>query len=47
MGRIPVFLFDDLPWIPYNGTNMSADSFGFVGGLSNHHQTLKELGNQH
>lgn len=30
MGRMPVFLFDDVPWIPYEGTNISATTFGLV-----------------
>jgi len=33
MGRIPVFLWDDYPWIPYAGTNLSADRIGLSGGL--------------
>lgn len=31
MGRMPVFLYDDVPWIPYQGTNISAETFGLVG----------------
>ena len=31
MGRMPVFLYDDVPWIPYAGTNISAETFGLVG----------------
>ena len=33
MGRIPVFLYDDIPWIPYDGTNISAQTYGFTGGI--------------
>jgi hypothetical protein len=30
MGRMPVFLYDDCPWIPYYGTNISAETFGLI-----------------
>jgi len=30
MGRIPIFLYDDIPWIPYQGTDISILTFGFV-----------------
>ena len=33
MNRLPVFVYDDYPWIPYNGTAISAETFGFVAGL--------------
>ena len=29
MGRVPVFLWDDAPWIPYAGTSISIDTLGF------------------
>lgn len=32
IGRIPVFLWDDVPWIPYQGTNLSIEHFGFQRG---------------
>ena len=35
MGRMPVFLYDDVPWIPYEGTNISASTFGLVARKSN------------
>ena len=31
MGRMPVFLYDDVPWIPFQNTNISATTFGLVG----------------
>jgi hypothetical protein len=34
MGRVPVFMYDDIPWVPYNGTEIAAETFGFVCGLS-------------
>jgi hypothetical protein len=33
MGRIPVFLYDDVPWIPYEGSDIDVHTFGFAGGL--------------
>lgn len=32
IGRLPVFLHQDLHWAPYHGTNLSTDRFGFVVG---------------
>ena len=34
MGRIPFFVYDDIPWIPYEGTELSIHSYGFAGGLT-------------
>ena len=34
IGRLPVYLYDDYPWIPYAGTNISLASFGYVAGIS-------------
>lgn len=31
IGRIPVYLYDDIPWLPYIGTNNSVASFGYIG----------------
>lgn len=31
LGRLPVLLYDDVPWIPYMGTNASIQAFGFAG----------------
>jgi hypothetical protein len=33
MNRVPVFVYDDYPWVPYNGSAISAETFGFVAGL--------------
>lgn len=30
MGRIPVFLYSDLPWIPYMNSNISIETFGSI-----------------
>lgn len=34
MGRIPIFVWDDLPWIAYEGTNLSIHTYGFAGGTT-------------
>lgn len=44
MGRIPVFLYDDYPWIPYAGTNISIDHYGFSAGLFDHSLETMDLG---
>jgi hypothetical protein len=28
-GRCPIYIYDDFPWIPYQGTNASIDKYGF------------------
>eukprot|EP01041_Mallomonas_annulata_P014327 gene14327-30500_t len=35
IGRIPVYLYDDVPWIPYAGTNVSVEAFGLIGQMGN------------
>ncbi len=30
MGRIPIFIYTDVPWIPYAGTEIGIETFGFV-----------------
>jgi hypothetical protein len=30
IGRVPVFLYTDLPWIPYQGSNISIETYGFI-----------------
>lgn len=30
IGRLPVLVYDDLPWAPYPNTTIAAESFGFV-----------------
>ena len=39
IGRIPVYLYDDEPWLPYRGSNISVDAFGLVGKMG----TLDDL----
>lgn len=31
IGRIPVLLYNDVPWIPYDGSNVSVRELGFAG----------------
>jgi hypothetical protein len=33
MGRVPVFLWDDVPWIPYENTNISLEHYGYSAAL--------------
>ena len=30
MVRIPIYLYDDYPWLPYAGTPAGCDNIGFV-----------------
>ena len=32
IGRIPVYMYDDMRWLPYIGTNASVEAFGFSSG---------------
>ena len=41
--RIPVYIYDDHPWLPYEGTNLSISSFGFSGQMGRLQQTAKAL----
>ena len=46
MGSIPVFLYDDYPWVPYLGSQASVLEFGFLGGLYDENFTLVDLTKQ-
>jgi len=41
-----VFLYNDLHWIPYYGSNASIEVYGFVAGSTSKENTLKELVHQ-
>ena len=43
MGRMPAFLYDDHPWIPYLGTSAGVRHFGFVGGYWDKNYTLMDM----
>jgi hypothetical protein len=43
LGRVPVFLWDDVPWIPYEGTSLGADSLGLSAGLSHPGRPMYDL----
>jgi hypothetical protein len=30
IGRIPIYLYDDTPWIPYQGSDVSIERFGYI-----------------
>ena len=30
MGRIPIWIYTDIPWIPYSGTDLDIRTYGFV-----------------
>ena len=34
IGRIPVYLYDDMKWLPYQDTNISLSTFGFIGRMN-------------
>jgi hypothetical protein len=45
LGQIPVYIYDDYPWIPYRGTTASVENFGYLvqvtrGGLKRLSQDL-------
>lgn len=41
MGRLPVWVYDDIPWIPYEGTNISVLTYGFAGGINEYNNHTK------
>ena len=43
IGRIPVYLYDDIPWIPYAGTNISIESFGYFAGPSDSDRVARRM----
>lgn len=43
MGRIPVFLYNDLPWAPYANSDYDPTTFGYVAGLTSTFNNLPEL----
>ena len=44
MGRVPVFLWDDVPWIPYQGTSVSVETFGLQCGLNTQMEQVLPVG---
>lgn len=43
IGRIPVYLFDDHPWIPYKDTNISVVHIGILGKLGHLHEVIDKV----
>jgi len=41
MGRIPVYMYDDVPWIPYAGTEISLQHFGYILGPKDYQNMAK------
>lgn len=43
IGRVPVYMYDDHPWLPYEGTNISISTFGFSGQMGHMRETAKNM----
>jgi hypothetical protein len=43
MGRIPVFIYDDVAWLPYQNTSISIEKYGFFAGLNNPINSLAKV----
>ena len=45
MGRVPFFVFDDIPWLPYEGTEFEIKTYGFAGSIlpRGNHGTLDDV----
>jgi len=43
MGKLPVYLYSDVPWLPYQGSNASVYELGFVGKAGHLDELLQEL----
>ncbi len=46
MGRIPVWLYNDLSWAPYQGSNISIETYGFSAGLTATENTVADMVHQ-
>lgn len=42
-GRVPVYIWDDTPWLPYEGTEMALSTFGYVGKMGEHNKLAREI----
>ena len=38
-----MYMYDDHPWVPYEGTNLSISTFGFSGQMGRLQETAKAL----
>lgn len=43
IGRIPVYSYDDQPWVPYDGTEKGVRYFGIVGSFEEINSTLHQI----
>lgn len=46
MSRVPVIMHTDVPWVPYVGSNISVETYGFSVGLTPKHNTLVPMVHQ-
>ena len=43
VGRIPVYMYDDLPWLPYKGTELDFSKFGFIGKMGSLQKVVSNM----
>lgn len=43
MGRIPVLLYNDVAWLPYEGTEIAFDTFGYIGRIRQLNSLVQKL----
>lgn len=43
MGRIPIYLYDDQPWIPYKGTDIDIRTYGYAAKVGELDDLVSEL----
>ena len=43
IGRIPVYMYDDFPWLPYAGTEIDLSNFGFSGQMGSLRKVVTEM----
>ena len=42
---MPVYIYDDVPWLPYEGSNISVSSFGYSAQIGRATACIQELKN--
>lgn len=45
VGRIPVYIYNDIPWVPYVGSPLSVYELGYVGRVHHLESLIKHLAN--
>ena len=43
MGRLPVYLYDDVPWLPYQNTPIALSTFGYMGQMNHLDELFQQL----